>query len=120
MKKTQFIPGAVEAMAEHAVAQYQHLLCDFAAFQVDDEYLDECIEELVPFDIRIATAPRMGCRPLLESGGIPEDALTAIIARLDAVERWLNKGNEFDMWCEFKTKKPKNGFESGRVKVIRG
>ena len=101
MKKTQFIPGAVEAMAEHAVAQYQHLLCDFATFQVDDEYLDECIEELVPFDIRIAAGPRMGCRPLLESGGIPEDALTAIIARLDAVERWLNKGNEFDMWCDF-------------------
>ena len=120
MKKTQFIPGAVEAMAEYAVAQYGHLLCDFGTFQIDDEYMDECIEELVPFDIRIAAGPRMGCRPLLESGLIPEEVLLQIISRLDAIEKWVDKGNEFDMWCEFKTKKPKNGFESGKVKVIRG
>jgi hypothetical protein len=123
MKKTQFIPGAVEAMAEYAVAQYGHLLCDFDTFQVDDEALDAAIEELVPVQIRVAAndangCASFGCRPLLESGMLDEVLLAHIIMRLDAIEKWVNKGNEFTIWCEFKTKKLKNGFESGRVKVI--
>ena len=123
MKKTQFIPGAVEAMAEHATALYSKLLTGYDLFQVDDEALDAAIEELVPQKIQIASneargCASFGCRPLLESGMIPEETLLQIIARLDAIERWVDKGNEFSIWCEFRTKKPKNGFESGRVRVI--
>jgi len=125
MKKTQFIPGATEAMAEYAVAQYSKLLTEYDTFEVDDEALDWAIEEIVPQEIQNEVTDRlgravMGCRPLLESGLIPEETLLQIVARLDAIERWIDKGNEFDMWCEFRTKKPKNGFESGKVKVIRG
>ncbi len=125
MKKAQFIPGAVEAMAEYASALYSKLLTGYDTFQVDDEALDAAIEELVPQWIQIEVTDRLGravwgCRPLLESGLLAEAELQRIIDRLDAIERWVDKGNEFSMWCEFKTKKPKNGFESGKVKVIRG
>jgi hypothetical protein len=123
MKKTQFIPGAVEAMAEYAVAQYSKLLTGYDTFQVDDEALDAAIEELVPQKTRVAVneargCASFGCRPLLESGLLDEALLLQIVARLDAVEKWVNKGNEFSIWCEFKTKKSGNGFQSGRVKVI--
>ena len=125
MKKTQFIPGATEAMAEYATALYSKLLTGYDTFQVDDEALDWAIEEITPQEIYDEVTDRLGravwgCKPLLESGLIPEETLLQIVARLDAIERWVDKGNEFNMWCEFKTKKPKNGFESGKVKVIRG
>ena len=123
MKKTQFIPGAVEAMAEYAVAQYTKLLTGYDTFQVDDEALDAAIEELVPQKIQIAAneargCASFGCRPLLESGLLTEAKLKRIIDRLDAIMEWVEDGNEFSIWCEFRTTKPGNGFQSGRVRVI--
>ena len=46
MKKTQFIPGATEAMAEYASALYSKLLTGYDTFRVDDEALDWAIEEI--------------------------------------------------------------------------
>jgi len=122
-KTIQFLPGDTAAMAEYAVAQYSKLLTGYDTFQVDDEALDAAIEEVVPRQIQVAVneargCASFGCRPLLESGLLDEALLLQIVARLDAVEKWVNKGNEFSIWCEFKTKKSGNGFQSGKVKVI--
>jgi hypothetical protein len=122
-KTTQFLPGAIETMAEYAVAQYTKLLTGYDTFEVDDEALDAAIEELVPQKIQIAAneakgCASFGCRPLLESGMLTEAKLKRIIARLDAIVEWVDAGNEFDIWCEFKTTKPGNGFQSSRVSVI--
>ena len=116
MKKTQFIPGATEAMAEYAVAQYVKLLTGYDTWSVDDEALDVAIEELIPLKVWSAAAEvighaTMGCRPLLESGLLTEAKLQRIIDRLDAIVEWVEDGNEFSMWCEFRK-------SAGRVQVI--
>ena len=99
-KTIQFLPGDVEAMREYALKQYSRLMIEFDTFQIDDEYLDACIDELVPQAIS-AQIPRMGSAPLIASDLIPEWVLGAIIRRLDAVVAYAETGEEFDMWCEF-------------------
>jgi hypothetical protein len=99
-KTIQFLPGDTATMREYAVKQYSRLMIDFDTFQIDDEYLDACIDELVPQAIS-AQIPRMGSAPLIASDLVPEWALGAIIDRLDAVVAYAETGEEFNMWCEF-------------------
>ena len=105
-------------MREYAVMQYGRLLMDFNTFQIDDEYLDSCIEQLVPVMTRIAITQesglRMGVRPLLESKLLTEKMLLKIIARLDAVVEYAEEGEEFTMRNEFRTNK------AGKVIVVNG
>ena len=100
-KTLRVLPGDVEAMREYALALYSRLLTEFGGFQVDDEYLDACIDELVPQDIRVAAGPTMGSAPLIASDLVPEWALGAIIDRLVAVVAHVEDGEEFIMLCVF-------------------
>lgn len=99
-KTIQFLPGDMDAKREYAVTQYGRLMIDFGTFQIDDEYLDACIDELVPADISKQIS-RMGSGPLITSDLLTESILDAIIRRLDAVVAYAETGEEFNMWCEF-------------------
>ena len=99
-KTIQFLPGDTDAMREYALTQYSRLMIDFGTFQIDDEYLDACIDESVPASIH-SKIPRMGSAPLIASELLTESMLDAIIRRLDAVIAYAEDGEEFNMWCEF-------------------
>jgi hypothetical protein len=112
-KTIQFLPGDTDSMREYAVVQYIRLMIDFSTFQIDDEYLDACIDELVPADISNQIS-RMGSAPLIASDMLTESMLDAIIRRLDAVVEFAEEGEEFDMWCEFYQE------EDGTIRVVSG
>lgn len=118
-KKIQFIPGNTEAMREYAIAQYSNLLTNYDVFQIDDEYLDAVIEEVVPQKIQVAVNEALGrasfgCRPLLESDLLDEALLVQIVARLDAIVEFVETGEEFNMWCEFYQE------NDGTISVVTG
>ena len=102
----QFITEAMDTMRMHAKAQYDRLLTGpYGDFQVDSEAVDNMVETIIPQSTRIEITQDLGkaiwgLHPLLNSPRA-ELFLPEMIRRLDAIVRWCDAGNEFDIWCEF-------------------
>ncbi len=97
---------AVNTMREHAAKQYDRLLTEYDTFQIDDEYMDCMIAELVPTDIRYSIAEDQGksiwgLHPIIQSDRVTEAMLKNIIGHLDAIAEWCNAGNELDYYCVY-------------------
>ena len=97
---------AMTNMRMHAKAQYDKLLTGpYGIFQVDSEAVDSMVAPTVPQSTRIEITQDLGraiwgLHPLLDSPRA-ERFLPEMIRRLDAIVRWCDAGNEFDIWCEF-------------------
>ena len=103
---SQIVTEAVEWMRMHAKAQYDKLLTGpYGDFHVDSEAVDNMVETVIPQSTRIEITQDLGraawgLHPLLNSPRA-ERFLPEMIRRLDAIVRWCDAGNEFDIWCEF-------------------
>ena len=102
----QFITEAIDTMRIHAKSQYDKLLTGpYGIFQVDCEAVDDMVAPTIPQSTRIEITQDLGkaiwgLHPLLNSPRA-ELFLPEMIRRLDAIVRWCDAGNEFDIWCEF-------------------
>ena len=102
----QFVTEAMDAMRMHAKEQYERLLTGpYGIFQVDSEAVDSMVAPTIPQSTRIEITQDLGraiwgLHPLLDSPRA-ELFLPAMIRKLDAIVRWCDAGNEFDIWCEF-------------------
>ena len=96
---------AVNTMREHAAKQYDRLLTEYDTFQIDDEYMDCMIAELVPADIRYSIAEDQGksiwgLHPIIQSDRVTAEMLEDIVRHLDAIVEWCDAGNELDYYCQ--------------------
>ena len=102
----QFITEAMDTMRIHAKSQYDKLLTGpYGDFQVDSEAVDNMVETIIPQSTRIEITQDLGkavwgLHPLLNSPRA-DLFLPEMIRRLDAIVRWCDAGNEFDIWCKF-------------------
>jgi len=97
---------AVNTMREHAAKQYEKLLLEYDVFQIDDEYLDAMLEELVPMKIWNAIVHDQGkaiwgLHPIIKSERVTAEMLEDIVRHLDAIVEWCNAGNELDYYCVY-------------------
>jgi hypothetical protein len=96
---------ATNTMREHASKQYEKLLLEYDVLQIDDEYLDGMIEELVPMRVLNAIANDQGkaiwgLHPIIKSERVTAKVLEDIVRHLDAIVEWCDAGNEFDYYCQ--------------------
>lgn len=102
----QFITEAIDTMRIHAKSQYDKLLTGpYGDFQVDCEAVDAMVASTIPQRTRIEIAQDLGkavwgLHPLLNSPRA-DLFLPEMIRRLDAIVKWCDSGNEFDIWCGF-------------------
>ena len=97
---------ATNTMREHASKQYEKLLLEYDVFQIDDEYLDGMIEELVPIRVLNAIANDhgkaiWGLHPIIKSERVTAKVLEDIVRHLDAIVEWCDAGNELDYYCVY-------------------
>ena len=107
---------ANNTIRDHAAKQYDKLLTEYDVLQIDDEYLDELLEKLVPMKILGAITndlgkARWGLHPVIESKRTPDSVIEDIVRHLDAIVEWCDAGNEFDYYCQLDETTGKIRFE---------